>query len=193
MSKLCPKCDLGSDDAAAFCRWCGGDLREVKGGVGPPAGAVPPTEPCPPPPPDPGFPLPPPLGVPPPSASGFSPPPGSGLPAPPAPGYPPGFGGAPGYGVGNVPPSIPNHLVWAILSTILCCLPLGIPLGIVSIVYAAQVNTYIFRGDIPRALRSSRLARNWAIATVAVSVVVWIICGIAVAVGGLGALGWLHS
>jgi hypothetical protein len=29
--------------------------------------------------------------------------------------------------------NIPNHLVWAILATLFCCLPLGI----VSIVYAA--------------------------------------------------------
>jgi hypothetical protein len=79
--------------------------------------------------------------------------------------------------------------VWAILSTIICCNPLGI----VSIVYAAQVNTLLFRADIPAAQRSSRLARNWAIATIAVSVVGWIIYGIAVAVFGLGVLGRLHS
>jgi hypothetical protein len=80
-------------------------------------------------------------------------------------------------------------MVWAILSTIICCLPLGI----VSIVYAAQVNTHLIRWDIAAAQRSSRLARNWAIAAIALSVVGWTIYGIAVAVGGLRALGWLHS
>ena len=33
-------------------------------------------------------------------------------------------------------PQVPNNLVWAILTTLFCCLPAGI----VSIVYAAQVN-----------------------------------------------------
>ena len=197
MSKLCPKCGLGSDEKAAFCHWCGGDLRAVDGMGDPLAGAVPPAGPCPPPPPGSGSRLPPAPGLPPPPApgfpsspaSGFSPPPASGYPPPPTPGYPTVSDGAFGYGFGNLPPSVPTHLVWAILSTILCCNPLGI----VSIVYAVQVNTHLLRGDIPRAQGSSRLARNWAVATVAVSVVGWIIYGIAVAVGGLGALGWLHS
>ncbi len=200
MSRFCPKCGLGSDDTAAFCRGCGGDLRAVDWGGDPPAGAVPPTGPCPSPPPNPSLPVPPTPGLPPPSASGFSaspasglpPPPASGLPRPPAPGYPPASDGAPGYGFGDLPPSIPNHLVWAILSTILCCLPLGI----VSIVYGAKVNTHLFRGDISAAQRSSRLARNWAIASIAVFaavVVIGFLFYIAVAVGGIRALGWLHS
>jgi hypothetical protein len=97
--------------------------------------------------------------------------------------------GAPGYGFGNLPPGVPTHLVWAILSTLVCCNPLGI----VSIAYAAQVNTHLFRGDIPGAQRSSRLAKNWAVATVAVTVVSWIMYGIAaVALGRLGALRWLR-
>ncbi len=48
-------------------------------------------------------------------------------------------------------PQIPNHLVWAILATLFCCLP-G---GIVSIVYAAQVNGKIAAGDIAGARDSS--------------------------------------
>jgi hypothetical protein len=196
MSKLCPKCDLGSDDNAAFCRWCGGDLRAVEGSGGPPATDVPSTGSLPPPPPSSDFPWPPVSGVqsppapglPPPVVSGLPPPVGSGFPSPPAPGSPPGFGGAPGYGLGNLP-GIPNHLVWAILSTILCCLPLGV----VSIVYAAQVNTHVLRGDISTAQRSSKLARNWAIASIVVSAVSWILYGIAVAVGAREALGRLHS
>ena len=41
-------------------------------------------------------------------------------------------------------PQVPNNLVWAILSTLFCCLPAGI----VSIVYAAQVNGKLAAGDI---------------------------------------------
>lgn len=54
-----------------------------------------------------------------------------------------------------------NNLVWAILSTVLCCLPLGI----VSIIYASQVDSEWTRGNYNEAYRKSRLARNWAIAS----------------------------
>jgi Interferon-induced transmembrane protein/zinc-ribbon domain len=53
---------------------------------------------------------------------------------------------------------VPNYLVQAILTTIFCCLPLGI----VSIVYAAQVNGKLEAGDRVGALQSSRSARMWA-------------------------------
>ena len=53
---------------------------------------------------------------------------------------------------------VPNYLVQAILTTIFCCLPLGI----VSIVYAAQVNGKLEAGDRAGALQSSRSARMWA-------------------------------
>lgn len=56
-------------------------------------------------------------------------------------------------------PYIPNHLVWAILTTLFCCLPMGI----VSIVYAAQVDGKRAAGDIAGALESSRKAKFWAI------------------------------
>ncbi|MEE4286278.1 MAG: CD225/dispanin family protein [Mariniphaga sp.] len=56
----------------------------------------------------------------------------------------------------QVPP--PNYLVWAILTTILCCLPFGI----VSIVYAAQVNSKWQMGDYQGAKLSSKNAKLWA-------------------------------
>jgi hypothetical protein len=68
---------------------------------------------------------------------------------------------------------VPNYLVQAILTTIFCCLPLGI----VSIVYAAQVNGKVAAGDYAGAMESSRNARLWA----------WISFG----VGLLGIFGWV--
>ena len=53
---------------------------------------------------------------------------------------------------------VPNYLVQAILTRIFCCLPFGI----VSIVYAAQVNGKVAAGDRAGALQSSRNARMWA-------------------------------
>ena len=65
----------------------------------------------------------------------------------------------------------PNHLVWAILSTLFCCLPLGI----VSIVYAAQVNGKYASGDIAGAQESSRKAKQFAIWSAVVGVIVVVI------------------
>ncbi|MCP4709298.1 MAG: CD225/dispanin family protein [Planctomycetes bacterium] len=51
----------------------------------------------------------------------------------------------------------PNYLAYAILSTIFCCMPFGI----VSIVYAAQVNSYWETGQFERAAELSRKAKIW--------------------------------
>ena len=58
--------------------------------------------------------------------------------------------------------------MWAILATLFCCLPLGI----VSIVFAAQVDTKWNRGDWNGAVESSGRARMWLIVSVVASVVV---------------------
>jgi predicted secreted protein len=71
----------------------------------------------------------------------------------------------------------PNYLVWAILSTLFCCLPLGI----VSIVYAAQVNTKFAAGDVAGAQDSSAKAKQFAIWSAIAGVIVGVIYGIAVA------------
>ncbi len=60
-----------------------------------------------------------------------------------------------------------NNLVWAILTTVLCCLPFGIA----SIVFAAQVNTKWASGDVPGAHESSAKAKKWAMVAAVASVV----------------------
>jgi hypothetical protein len=80
---------------------------------------------------------------------------------------------------------IPNHLVWSILATLFCCLPLGI----VSIVYASQVDGRRLAGDIAGARELSHKAKMWAIyAAIAMPVLVlgWIVF-----FGGLSAMGAL--
>lgn len=57
-----------------------------------------------------------------------------------------------------VPERPDSYLVWAILSTALCCWPLGV----VSIVYAAQVSTLYDTGRYAEAQNASRNARRWA-------------------------------
>jgi hypothetical protein len=79
---------------------------------------------------------------------------------------------------GGGPP--PNYLVWSILSTLFCCLPLGV----VSIVFAAQVNGKYASGDFAGAQDSSNKAKQFAIASAIAGVVVIGIYVLAVAAGG---------
>ncbi|MET0550149.1 MAG: CD225/dispanin family protein [Xanthomonas sp.] len=80
-------------------------------------------------------------------------------------------------------PQVSNNLVWAILTTLFCCLPLGI----VSIVYAAQVNTKLAAGDVSGARESADKAKKWAIYSAITSVVLIVLYLIFIfALGGLG-------
>lgn len=53
--------------------------------------------------------------------------------------------------------TVQNYLVFAILATVFCCLPTGIP----AIVYAAQVNTKLQAGDLAGAQAASNNAKMW--------------------------------
>ena len=64
-------------------------------------------------------------------------------------------------------PCPPSNLVWAIVSTILCCLPAGI----VAIVYACKGDYLYLMGDYQGAVEASHKARNWAIGGLIASVV----------------------
>lgn len=78
---------------------------------------------------------------------------------------------------GSEPP--PSNLVWAILTTVLCCL---IP-GIVSIVFASQVNSKWAMGDYAGAREASRKARLWAIIAAVLGIVILVLYGVALAAG----------
>ncbi len=61
--------------------------------------------------------------------------------------------------------TVPNHLVWAIISTVLAtclCCPLGL-IGIVGIVFSSKVNSMLQQGDIDGAQRASKTAKTWCI------------------------------
>jgi uncharacterized membrane protein YvbJ len=55
------------------------------------------------------------------------------------------------------PIEISNYMVQAILVTIFCCLPFGIP----AIIFAAQVNSKVTSGDYQGAIKSSKQAKLW--------------------------------
>lgn len=65
------------------------------------------------------------------------------------------------------PPRPFNHLVLGILSTILCCNPIGI----VSIIFASQVNSKYDQGDYEGAKSSAKKAMIFWIVAVAVTLI----------------------
>ena len=60
-----------------------------------------------------------------------------------------------------------NYLVWAILATIFCCWPFGIP----AIVNAAKVNRLYMEGNIDAAYAASNNAKKWTIVSAIVGAV----------------------
>ena len=64
-----------------------------------------------------------------------------------------------------------NYLVWAILTTVFCCLPLGI----VSIVYSTKVSGLWSQGRYAEAQAAADNAKKWAIISAIVGAVVGVI------------------
>ena len=94
--------------------------------------------------------------------------------------YPPGYNnGAP-----QTPP--PNsYMVWAILTTILCCLPFGI----VAIVYASKVDGLWWSGNHMGALDAANKAKNWSIAAAVTGGAAGLISAICYAIYGAAIVG----
>lgn len=83
-------------------------------------------------------------------------------------------------------PAVPvqNYLVFAILATVLCCLPAGIP----AIVYAAQVNGKLQVGDVAGAQAASNNAKMWCLISAGLGVGVIVLYIILIMVGVVSGL-----
>jgi len=75
--------------------------------------------------------------------------------------------------------------VFAILTTVLCCLPTGIP----AIIYASQVNTKLQLGDVAGAQSASNNAKMWCWISFGLGLVMFVGYGL---VATLGVIGSLH-
>lgn len=84
----------------------------------------------------------------------------------------------------NKPPD--NNLVWAIVSTILCCWPLGI----VSIIKSTKVNSLWAQGDHAGAQKSADDAKKWAIYSAIGAAVFWVLYVILIVVLGVAGNGF---
>jgi hypothetical protein len=81
--------------------------------------------------------------------------------------YQPGYDPARGY---YTPPYVPSHMVWAILTLILCFFPTGI----VAVVYASKVDGRLAMGDVTGAQDASRNAKIWSWVSFGIAVAMWI-------------------
>lgn len=82
------------------------------------------------------------------------------------------------------PGNVPNHLAWAIVSTVLAsclCCPLGL-LGIIAIVQSSKVNSLLVQGDLDGARRASDTAKTWC----------WVATALAI-IGALINIGWFAT
>ena len=70
--------------------------------------------------------------------------------------------------VSGTPDKVPNYLIPAIISA-LCCFPLGI----ISIIFAAQVNGKVTAGDMAGALDASKKAKMFSYIFIGLGIVVW--------------------
>ena len=71
--------------------------------------------------------------------------------------------------VSGTPDKVPNYLIPAIISA-LCCFPLGI----ISIIFAAQVNSKVAAGDTAGALAASKKAKMFSYIFIGLGVALWV-------------------
>lgn len=64
-------------------------------------------------------------------------------------------------------PMPPSYMIWAVLSTLCCCMPAGI----VAIVFSASVSTKYFSGDIEGARRASHRVEIWVIVSIVAGII----------------------
>ena len=69
------------------------------------------------------------------------------------------------------PKKVTSHLIDAVIVTLCCCFPLGI----VAIVYAAQVNSKLAAGDYEGAVKASKSAEKWVWAAVACGLIALVV------------------
>ena len=85
----------------------------------------------------------------------------------------------------DAPANVPNYLVPAIIS-MFCCTPLGI----VAIIFAAQVNGKVASGDITGAVDASKKAKLFSFISIGIGLAIGLIYLLLMLLGiGLGALG----
>ena len=87
----------------------------------------------------------------------------------------------------GAPASVPNYLIPAIIS-LFCCLPLGV----VGVIFAAQVNGKVAAGDTAGALDASKKAKLFSFIAIGLGLV-GAVCYVLFLILGIGMAGWAGS
>lgn len=161
----CQYCGSENPDGAQQCTTCGQPLGGTSAEPAAPESA-PQAMPAPPAPPT------------------YAPPQYAAPPQPPAPPVAPPPG-AYSPGAYSAPPPIKNHLVFAILATLFCCLPFGV----VGIIFASQVSSKLAVGDYAGAQRASKNASLWSWLAVGAGLIIVVVYVALIALGVMGQVG----
>ena len=72
----------------------------------------------------------------------------------------------------TTPPAVKpdNYLVWAILSTLFCCMPFGV----ISIIYATHVDNFWAMGQYAIAESTAQKAKKWLWAAIGSGFAIWL-------------------
>jgi preprotein translocase subunit SecG len=87
--------------------------------------------------------------------------------------------------INPVTPAPNNNLVFGIIASVLSVMFCCIPHGLISLIFALQVNNKAAAGDHQGAMNAAKQAKTWAIISIVVSAV-WLV--IALAFGVLNAI-----
>ena len=101
--------------------------------------------------------------------------------------------GQPAYSAPPPPVNQTPYLIWAILVTIFCFLPLGIP----AIVYAAKISSALSAGNYQLAVDSAKKSKMFSIIGACIGaalIIIWIVAVVCIGVGiGMSDYGSYYS
>ena len=86
------------------------------------------------------------------------------------------FNGMPQKPVNWVP-----YLILSIISTLCCCLPVGV----VGIVFSAKINSAMLAGNLEEAQNNAKMARIWIIVSFAIGILTWLIYMVLIVTGAV--------
>ncbi len=67
--------------------------------------------------------------------------------------------------------AVSNYLVFAILATVCCCMPLGLP----AVYFSGKVNAFVAAGDMAGAAAASKNVKTWCWVAFGIGLVGWIL------------------
>jgi hypothetical protein len=83
--------------------------------------------------------------------------------------------------------TVPNNMILAIIATVVSIIGCCLPHGVVSLIFAIQVNKKVQAGDIEGATNAAKQAKMWAWISIAVGIIGFIVWILVFGVSGIAA------